>query len=126
MTVNCKLDAKDKALESLKRKLKVFEDGMPEEYCKWRKDYANLTDTYASTYGKPETRLALLCTKLKGKSRGDVFSASHIKVKELNEAQPKNDHINAKAVIKMGLNDLAQDIFRDPKGHPLPDPLHAQ
>jgi hypothetical protein len=114
VTVNVKLDAKDKASETLKRKLKVFDDGTPEEYCKWRKDYDDLTDTYASSYGKPETRLSLLRTILKGKS-WDVFSASHIEFKELNEAQKKDDRISPKAVIEMGLNDLAQDVFKDPK-----------
>jgi hypothetical protein len=45
-----------------------------------------------------------------------MFSASHIvEYKELNEAQKKDDRVSAKAVIKMGLNDLALDVFKDPK-----------
>ena len=42
LSFDVRLDLEDKKSEKVTRKLKVFEDGTPEEYCKWRIDYDDL------------------------------------------------------------------------------------
>ena len=84
MTFDCRIDLKDKNSEKVSRKLKVFEDGMLEEYCKWRIDYDDLVSNAA--FSKPETKTMLLLSILKGKSR-DSFATYHARWKRENESE---------------------------------------
>jgi hypothetical protein len=59
ITFDCRLDPQDKNSEKVARKLKVFKNGTPEEYCKWRIDYDDLV-TYPSFKKKAETKFGLL------------------------------------------------------------------
>ena len=42
-----RLDPEGNSPEKVKRKLKVFDNGTPEEYCKWRMDYDDLVENPA-------------------------------------------------------------------------------
>ena len=50
ISFDTRLNPKDKRSENVTRKLRVFEDGTPEEYCKWQIDYDNLV-SYSSFEG---------------------------------------------------------------------------
>jgi len=109
ISFDIRIDPKDKNSEKVTRKLKVFEDGTPEEYCKWRIDYDDLV-TYPA-FAKAEAKLSHLTSILKGKSR-DNFNTYHAKCKAYNEEEEDKDKISADEVIRYALNDLAHDIFK--------------
>jgi hypothetical protein len=51
LTVDSRLNPQVKISEKVSQKLKVFENGTPEEFCKWRIDYDDLV-TYPSFKNK--------------------------------------------------------------------------
>jgi hypothetical protein len=87
----------------------VFENGTPEEYCKWRIDYDDLV-TYPSFKNKAEAKFGLLLSILKGKSR-DSFATYHAKLKSENEKSKEKDRVDDETVLKLALNALASDVF---------------
>ena len=109
ISFDIRIDPKDKNSEKVTRKLKVFEDGTPEEYCKWRIDYDDFI-TYPA-FSKADAKLSLLTSILKGKSR-DSFNVYHAKCKADNEEEKAEDKISADKLIEYALNDLAHDIFK--------------
>ena len=108
ISFDCRIDPKDKNSEKVTRKLKVFENGTPEEYCKWRIDYDDLA-TYPS-FAKSEAKISLLLSVLKGKAR-DQFVTYHAKLKKDNDEAKTDDQVTGDEVIELALNDLAHDVF---------------
>jgi len=111
ISFDCRLDPKNKHSEKVTRKLKIFEDGTPEEYCKWRSDYDDLVSYQA--FNTADAKLSLLLSILKGKSR-DRFVMSHDKLKSDNNEASEEDQISADDILKCALNDLAHDVFKVP------------
>jgi hypothetical protein len=111
ITFDCCLDPKDKNSEKVSRKLKVFEDGTPEEYCKWRIDYDDLVSYPAFKTG--EAKLSLLLSILKGKSR-DRSVTSHDNHKSENDAAAAENRLSANKLLECALNDMARDVFKVP------------
>jgi len=106
---DCRMDPKDKHSKKVTCKLKVFEDGTPEEYCKWQIDYDDLV-THPS-FNKVETRVSVLLSILKGKTR-DLFITCHAKQKEENDSEEEKDRMTDLAVLEHALNDMAHDVFK--------------
>ena len=77
-----RLDPEGNSPEKVKCKLKVFDNGTPEEYCKWRMDYDDLVENPA--YSSPEAKANILQTLLRGKAR-DVFSSKLANYKDIGD-----------------------------------------
>ena len=111
VSMDVRLDPTDKHSEKVTRKLKVFEDGTPEEYCKWRIDYDDLVANPA--FSKPEAKVSLLLTILKGKSR-DSFMTYYDKQKRANEEATEDEKVSPDTLVHCTLNDLALEVFKVP------------
>jgi hypothetical protein len=111
VSFNCRLDPKDKNSENVTRSLKVFENGTPEEYCKWRIDYDELV-TYPA-YNKADTKLTILLSILKGDSR-DNFVMYHGTFKDNNDSATTKPEVKLSAdeLLSYALNSLARDVFK--------------
>src|SRR5487761_2642506 len=104
-----RIDIKDKNSEKVTRKFKIFEDGTPEEYCKWRIDY----DSVAShpTFSKADVKYTFLLGILKGKSL-DSFVTDHLSLKEYNDMQELENRLTADEILELAINKLAQSVFK--------------
>jgi transposase InsO family protein len=109
LSYDFRIDSKDKNSEKVSRKFRIFDDGTPEEYCKWRIDY----DSVAShpTLSKADVKYAFLVGILKGKSL-DTFVTEHKTFKEYNSKQNVEDRLTADQLISLSLNKLAQNVFK--------------
>lgn len=103
VSFDIRLDPTKKDSEKIRRKLKVFENGSPEDYCKWRVDFDDLI-RYPS-FAKPEARASVLNTLLRGRAR-DTFLASHNRYKSLAEDESDKEY-----AVNHALNDVALDVF---------------
>ena len=100
-----RLDATDKKSEKLTRKLRVLDDGTPEEYCRWRIEYDDVVKT--CTFNRAETRLQLLSTILRGKAR-DSFTSHYDNLKLQSDP-----HVTTESdLIFCALNEMARGIFK--------------
>ena len=110
------LNPKDKHSEKVTRKLRVFEDGTPKEYCKWWIDYDDLV-SYSSFAGT-DARISLLQTILKGKVRDLFATSSHARLKQQNDAEEDPlDKMSAEHLVEHALDDMAHDIFKVPNAY---------
>ena len=98
-----RLDPEGNSPEKVKRKLKVFDNGTPEEYCKCRMDYDDLVGNPA--YSSPEAKANILQTLLRGKAR-DVFSSKLANYKDIGDDGDVLDD-----QIEHALNDVTCDVF---------------
>lgn len=74
VSVDLKLNPDDKDSELMKRKVSVFKEGTPEDYCKWRVDFNDLIEH--PTFQSPVAQANILKTILKGKAK-DTFVSSY-------------------------------------------------
>ena len=101
---DCRLDATDKKSEKVTRKLRVLEDGTPEDYCRWRIEYDDIVKN--GLFNKAETRLQFLHTILRGKAR-DSFTTHYENLRQ-QDVPP----LNESDLIFCALNEMARGIFK--------------
>ena len=70
VTFEIKLEPDKKSSEKVCRKLKVFDNGTPEDYCKWCKDFNDLVANPA--YSSADAKATVLNTLLRGMAH-DTF-----------------------------------------------------
>jgi hypothetical protein len=110
VSFDCRLNPRDKNSEKITYKIKVFEAGTPEDYCKWRSEYDDLASKPSFT--NPEAKLSIILSVLKGKAR-DKFQSEYDTIKGIDDgAESEEDKVGQDGVIKMALNELAKDVFR--------------
>ena len=89
------------------RKIKVFEEGTPEEWCIFIEDYYDFL-LEAGYQDDSDTQLRVLRGTLKGKAK-DVFTlAFNFRVQEAQNAAPTKP---AAWALEMAVNDVAKKIF---------------
>ena len=102
----------DETSEKLRRKLKIFDDGTPEDWCKWRRDLEGLTAMPA--YAKSSAQVSIINTLLRGKAQ-DTFVRQWTEHKNVNvpadNAPVRERNKHAKHAIQNALNDVALTVF---------------
>ena len=102
----------DETSEKVRRKLKVFEDGTPEDWCKWRSDYEGLTALPA--YASHTAQVSIINTLMRGKAR-DIFVRQWTEYKNTNppggNASEREKNKHAGNAIHHALNDVALMAF---------------
>ena len=112
MSFDVRLIPGDDASPKVRRKLRVFEDGTPEEYCKWRIDFEGLTSVV--TYARNDAQVSIINTLLRGKAR-DTFVRKWTEYTNTNppaantDARAQNRH--AELALQHALNDVALMAF---------------
>ena len=66
-----RLDPKDKMSEKILQSLRVFADGTPEDYCRWRIDYDEMVAK--KSFERAENKISLIQVLLEGPAR-DTFN----------------------------------------------------
>ena len=94
--------------KKINRKFRVFEDGTPEEYCRWRIEYDDIVTN--DVFAEPATRVHLLQSLLRGKAK-DSFTSQLAAFRKDNKDQALNEF----DLIFWSLNEMAREVFQNAK-----------
>jgi hypothetical protein len=112
-----KIDVHDDMSESFKQKVRVFDDGTPEEWCQWRLDAEELFNMMGFTTEDEDDahkQFNIYRSLLTGKTK-ERWNAAYADRETQNEARAFNQRHSFRHVLKQVLNDVAKAVFPKPE-----------
>jgi len=106
--ISLRLDPEDENGETLKKKVRLFENGTPEEWFRWRIEFDEVVrDAPLLT---PQAQNCAAVAFLRGKAK-DYFQAANLRRTAENLARPEDDRLRTDDIFAQVIEDVGKRFF---------------